>query len=124
MLWIDNVLLVVETMDYFRAILAKNELSSRALALTADVIEQNSANYTAWCYRRACLFALNADLDAELLYVSQLARNSPKNYQLWHHRRALIEKKGNIGQELEHTVNMQQLRHNTDMLTDRPTRCW
>ena len=39
---------VVETMDYFRAVVQVNEISLRALKLTHDVIAANSANYTAW----------------------------------------------------------------------------
>jgi len=39
---------VVETMDYFRAILAKDEHSARALALTAEAIKLNPSNYTVW----------------------------------------------------------------------------
>lgn len=39
----------VETMNYFRAILASDERSARALRLTNDVISKNPANYTAWC---------------------------------------------------------------------------
>jgi protein farnesyltransferase/geranylgeranyltransferase type-1 subunit alpha len=37
-----------ETMDYFRAILHRDERSPRALALTQHVIRINPANYTAW----------------------------------------------------------------------------
>lgn len=39
---------VRETHDYFRAVLRAKEISQRALQLTAEVISQNAANYTAW----------------------------------------------------------------------------
>lgn len=85
---------------YFRAIQQKNETSKRALQLTADVIQHNSANYTAWYYRRRCLkeqfitepsklamFAtsllqdLAIELDDERIFTDKWARDCPKNYQ-------------------------------------------
>lgn len=47
-LYLPTHILVREAMDYFRAILAKGELSQRALDLTTEIIEMNAANYTAW----------------------------------------------------------------------------
>lgn len=37
-----------EAMSYLRAIMAKNEMSERALALTEDIIDMNAAHYTVW----------------------------------------------------------------------------
>ena len=75
-----------------------------ALALTADVIEQNSANYTAWAYRRRCLVALQCSLTDELEFAERIAVDTPKNYQLWHHRRAIVTLVNQPGTELQHTV--------------------
>jgi len=79
-----------ETHDYFRAVQAANEYSDRALDLTADVIEHNSANYTAWYYRRRCLSELKSDLQEELELTNTWSRENAKNYQVWYHRRWLI----------------------------------
>ena len=37
-----------EAMSYLRAVMAKDEKSDRALALTADIIGMNPAHYTVW----------------------------------------------------------------------------
>jgi len=93
----------VEAMDYFRAILKKNELSARALRLTTVVISMNSANYTAWNFRRLCLFELKSDLIAELKWMERIAKQSPKNYQLWNHRRLVLDKLNKPVDEIKHT---------------------
>lgn len=79
-----------EVHDYFRAVQQRGELSERALSLTSDVIDQNSANYTAWYYRRRCLKSIGSDLMVELSFTDGWARECPKNYQVWYHRRWLI----------------------------------
>jgi protein farnesyltransferase/geranylgeranyltransferase type-1 subunit alpha len=37
-----------EAMSYLRAVMAKNEMSERALALTEHIIDMNPAHYTVW----------------------------------------------------------------------------
>jgi len=76
--------------DYFRAIYATNELSRRALALTAACIKQNPANYTVWEYRRQIIKELALDISTELEYTRGRMGTNPKNYQMWHHRSELL----------------------------------
>ncbi|KAL0056146.1 hypothetical protein WJX82_008090 [Trebouxia sp. C0006] len=76
-----------------RAIRATKELSSRALWLTQEVIYVNSADYTAWAYRWHCLESLG-NLDDEMAFIKEMASRSPKNYQLWNHRRKFAFKRG------------------------------
>jgi len=96
----------VEVMGYFRAVQKKGEISARALALTAEVIDLNAANYTAWHYRRLCLFGLGSDKAKELSWVAEMAAESPKNYQLWHHRRLIVDAQDSLGDELTHTAHV------------------
>ncbi|CAM9168789.1 unnamed protein product, partial [Hapterophycus canaliculatus] len=86
--------------DYLRAFQVSGETSERALAITRLVLEYNASHYTAWWFRRRCLFALGMDLVDELDVVEDIAGDNPKNYQVWYHRRALAERTGSAGDEL------------------------
>jgi protein farnesyltransferase/geranylgeranyltransferase type-1 subunit alpha len=100
-------------MDYFRAILQRDERSRRAFDLTTEVIQLNPANYTTWHFRRLCIDALAAspnpeearvDLRQELALLADLALEHPKNYQIWYHRRCIVEKLNDATHELAFTA--------------------
>eukprot|EP00127_Corallochytrium_limacisporum_P005175 Clim_evm15s200 gene=Clim_evmTU15s200 len=81
----------VDVMNYFRAVVKSEECSQRVFDLTTELIDFNPANYTAWQVRRDCLQAVQPNLTAELEYIADMASENPKNYQIWHHRRVIIE---------------------------------
>lgn len=72
-----------EAMSYLRAVMAANEYSARALALTEDIIALNPAHYTVWLYRAKILGELRVDVLGELEWLEGVARRSLKNYQIW-----------------------------------------
>ncbi|ORX66855.1 hypothetical protein DL89DRAFT_269902 [Linderina pennispora] len=80
-----------EMMDYLRALMAKGEISQRALKLTSLVIEENPGHYTVWVYRKKLVRELQVNMEDELSWVADLSAMQPKNYQLWHHREAVVE---------------------------------
>lgn len=47
-----------EAMSYLRAVMAENEVSERALAMTEDLISMNPAHYTVWIFRMQILKGL------------------------------------------------------------------
>jgi protein farnesyltransferase/geranylgeranyltransferase type-1 subunit alpha len=57
--------------------------------------------FTTRQYRRECLRRLNLDLNEELDYMDAFSRDNPKNYQIWHHRRTIVEWLGNGERELK-----------------------
>lgn len=96
-----------ETMNYFRAIVQKDERSKRALDLTAEAIDLNGANYTVWYFRRLVVDALpDYDLRTELEFVTKIGRANPKNYQVWQHRKVIVEKSKEVSAELAFTAEM------------------
>ena len=97
-------------MGYFRRVLVNEEYSERALLLSAEVIDHNAANYTAWQYRRRCVAEMHkndpeeerlAAWREELKYCSEQCMNNAKNYQVWFHRRACIAALGDATGELD-----------------------
>ena len=56
------------------------------------MISVNSSSYTAWMWRRKCLEKCGGQiLLDEIRFVDDWCVKSPKNYQLWFHRRWLVE---------------------------------
>eukprot|EP01132_Coremiostelium_polycephalum_P003174 gene3174-3973_t len=97
----------IDKMNYFRAILIKQEKSLRVLQLLEEVAEDNSSNYTVWYYRREVLkhiendSSIEYDINDEMELLNELGEADPKNYQIWNHRRFIVEKYIGPSQELD-----------------------
>ena len=57
-------------------------------------------------YRRLLLDALKSDLNEELEYTEDAARDTPKNYQIWFHRRAIVDRLRDPSRELQFTFDI------------------
>ncbi|KAL9092472.1 MAG: hypothetical protein Q9159_000819 [Coniocarpon cinnabarinum] len=78
------------TSSYLRALMAKDERSDRALALTQHMIQLNPAHYTVWLYRARMLEELDKSIEDELVWLNGVSLKHIKNYQIWHHRQVLL----------------------------------
>lgn len=92
-----------DAMKYFRAILHADEISRRALELTQVVIKVNYGCYTAWYYRRKCLDQIGTpeDWKWESKFLNSIGVALEKNYQIWHHRRCIVQTTGDYSKEKE-----------------------
>jgi protein farnesyltransferase/geranylgeranyltransferase type-1 subunit alpha len=93
-----------KAMDLLRAVMAKEEYSERALALTGEIIEMNPAHYTVWEYRLRILKSIGSklipkdqwlinDVDNPVVevetWINRVTLDNPKNYQVWNYRQNL-----------------------------------
>jgi protein farnesyltransferase/geranylgeranyltransferase type-1 subunit alpha len=81
-------------MRHFYAIVRSGHTSSVALEATTRMIDLNSASYTAWFWRRKSLEFLTSPVDrinSEIAFVDSWCTRNPKNYQVWYHRRWILE---------------------------------
>jgi protein farnesyltransferase/geranylgeranyltransferase type-1 subunit alpha len=46
---------------------------------------------------------MSADLNQELNFMDTFAEENPKNYQIWYHRRLIVERSGDPSRELDFT---------------------
>jgi len=95
-----------QVFGYVRAVQVSGERSARVLQLSGAAVELNPAHYTVWSLRRECLEALGGSPAEELAWLSALIRRKGcwKNYQVWHHRRLMVEKLGDGGGEMDSTA--------------------
>lgn len=71
--------------------MAKKEYSPRCLQLTQHIISMNPAHYTVWLYRFSIAQALAVPIPDEIAWLNEVSLENLKNYQIWHHRRLLMD---------------------------------
>ncbi|QLG74700.1 hypothetical protein HG535_0H00250 [Zygotorulaspora mrakii] len=89
-----------ELLGIARSLMARGELSERALRLTGRVIDLAPAFYTIWNYRFDILVSLSKDLsndekvlrlNEELDWIDEFTLNNPKNYQIWSYKQCILQ---------------------------------
>ena len=71
--------------------MTSKEYSPRCLRLTEHVISMNPAHYTVWLYRFSIVSALGLPIEDEIAWLNEVSLEHLKNYQIWHHRRLLMD---------------------------------
>lgn len=71
--------------------MAHKEYSPRCLRLTQHIISMNPAHYTVWLYRFAIVRALAIPIPEEIDWLNAVSLANLKNYQIWHHRRTVLD---------------------------------
>ena len=87
-------------MNIFRYILNTKEISLRVFNLTTEIINISPWTYEIWVVRRKCLSDLKElNINNEIDFVNFIIISYPKIYQIWHHRRLLIDKLNDCSHE-------------------------
>lgn len=87
-------------MNIFRYILFSKEISSRVFDLTTEIIKLSPWTYEVWVVRRQCLSDIEEiNIYDEIEFINMITLNYSKTYQVWHHRRLLIDKLNECSQE-------------------------
>lgn len=90
-LQIDIPSYVEELLDKFNKNISLGNYGKETLEITSELIQAIKTNYTVWYVRRKCLEHDKELLLQEIEYVIKLCDLTPKNYQIWRHRRCIIE---------------------------------
>ncbi|KAH0793971.1 prenyltransferase alpha subunit [Histomonas meleagridis] len=76
---------------YFNAILAKEEISERALKIVNDVISRHSTHYTAWWYKTKIMEKISYDPVTEMNNIDTILFDHHKSYQAWYFKQWLVD---------------------------------
>ena len=88
--------------DIFRFIFISKEISLRVFDLTTEILKISPWTYDVWVVRRKCLSDIEEiNIYNELDYINMITNFYPKIYQVWYHRRLLIDRLNECSQEKE-----------------------
>lgn len=108
----------LQLMNIFRFILNSNEISQRVFDLTTEIIKISPSNYEVWVIRRKCFSEIEEiNIYNEIECLNEIIIHYPKVYQIWHHRRLIIDALNDCSQEKK----MMQKILNTD---SKNFHCW